>query len=108
MTESSQSQKQTNTGGLSKLLNLKIGTKVMLTANMDMQDCLINGQTGNFDHIECIQCTLCKVYVKFSNKQTCTRAMRSSYLERQKSSVATKKYETMILLKKGSTSPSIK
>ena len=35
-----QNQNQANTGGLPKLLKLKIGAKVMLTVNIDMQDCL--------------------------------------------------------------------
>ena len=35
-----QNQKQTNTGGLAKLLELISGAKLMLT---EIQDCLING-----------------------------------------------------------------
>ena len=35
-------QKQTNTRGLAKLPKLKIGTKVMLTVNINIQDSLIN------------------------------------------------------------------
>ena len=42
-----QNQKQTNTGGLARSLKLKIGPKVMLTVNVDIQDRLINGRTGN-------------------------------------------------------------
>ena len=45
--QAAQNQKQTNTG-----LKLKIVAKVMLTVNIDMQDRLINGQTGNIRHIE--------------------------------------------------------
>ena len=48
-------QKQTDTGGLAKLLKLKIGAKVMLTANVDIRDRLINGQTGNVEYIEFVQ-----------------------------------------------------
>ena len=33
--QSARNQKQTDTGGLAKLLKLKIGAKVMLTANID-------------------------------------------------------------------------
>ena len=36
-------QKQTNRRGLTKLLKLKIGARVKLTANLGMQDRLING-----------------------------------------------------------------
>ena len=46
-----QDQKQTNIGGLARLLKLKIGAKLMLTVNLDIQDRLINGQTGNISHI---------------------------------------------------------
>ena len=43
---------QTNTGGLAKLLKLKIGAKLMLAVNIDIQDRLVNGQTGIINHIE--------------------------------------------------------
>ena len=73
-----------------------------------MQDCLINGQTGNTEHIEFVQGTVRKVYVKFSDEQAGTRAMRSSYLGRQSSWVALEKCETEIPIKKRSASLSIK
>ena len=53
--QAAQNQKQTNTGGLAKFLKLEIGAKMMLTVNLDIQDCLINGQTGNISHIEFVQ-----------------------------------------------------
>ena len=43
-----QNQKLINTGGLAKTLELKIGSKVMLTVNIDIEDHLINGWTYNF------------------------------------------------------------
>ena len=52
MIEAAQNQKQTNTGGLAKLLKLEIGANVMLTIYLDIQHRLINGQTGNVKHIE--------------------------------------------------------
>ena len=54
-TQASQNQKQTNTRSLVKLLKLKIGTKVVLTVNLDIKDRLINYQTGNISHIEFAQ-----------------------------------------------------
>ena len=45
-------QKQTNTGGLAKLLKLKIGAKAMLIINMDIHYRLINGQTGTNRYTE--------------------------------------------------------
>ena len=35
-TQAAQNQNQTNTGGLAKLLKLKIGAKVMLIVNIDI------------------------------------------------------------------------
>ena len=53
--QAAQNQKQTNTGGLAKFLKLEIGAKMMLTVNLDIQDCLINGRTKNISHIEFVQ-----------------------------------------------------
>ena len=108
MIEAAQNQKQTNKGGLANLLKLKIGTEVMLTVNVYIQDRLINDQTGNIEHIEFVQGTILKVYVKFFDEEAGTRAMRSSYLGRQNSWVTIEKCETEIPIKKGSASPSIK
>ena len=85
MIEASQNQKQTNTGGLTKLLKLKIGARVTLIVNVDIQHRLTNGKTGNIEHIEFVQGTVHKLYVNFSDEQAGARAMRSSYLGRQNS-----------------------
>ena len=42
--KATKNQKQSNRVGLAKLLKLKIGEKMMLTVNLDVKDCLINGQ----------------------------------------------------------------
>ena len=76
-----QNQEQTNTGGLAKLLKPKTDTKVMLTANIDIQHRLINSKTGIIMHIEFAQGSARKVYVKFSDDQAGSKAMRSSYLD---------------------------
>ena len=55
----------------------------MLTVNIDIKDHLINGQTGIIKHTEFSQGSACRVYVKFSDEQTGSKAMRSSYLGRQ-------------------------
>ena len=106
--QAAQNQRQTNTGGLAKLLKLKTDAKVMLTVNTDIQDCLINGQTGIIRHIEFAQGSASKVYVKFSDEQAGSKAMRSSYLGRQNSWVSIEKCKTEISIKKGYASPSIK
>ena len=50
--QAAQNQKQTITKGLVKLLKLKIGRKVMLTVNRDIQDRLIKVQTRIIRSIE--------------------------------------------------------
>ena len=106
--QAAQNQNQTNTGGLEKLLKLKIGAKVMLTVNIDIEDRLINGQTGTIRHIEFAQGSARKICIKFSDEQTGSKAMRSSYLGKQNSWFPIEKCETEISIKKGSASPSIK
>ena len=54
---------------LLKLLKIKIGAKVMLIVNVDIQDCLINDQTGNIKHIEIAHGNARKVNVKFSDEE---------------------------------------
>ena len=106
--QDAQNKKQTNAGGLAKLLKLKIGAKVMLTVNLDIQDRLINGRTENISHTEFPQGSVGKVYVKFSDKQAGLKAMRSSYLGRKIYWVPIEKCEAEIPVKKGSVSPSNK
>ena len=107
--QAAQNQKQTTTGGLAKLLKLKIAAKVMLTVNIDIKDFLINGQTGIISHTEFATVSVCKVYVKFSDKQVCSKAMRSSNLGRKNLWALVEKCETTeISIKKGSASPFIK
>ena len=50
----------------------------MLTVNLDIQDCLTNGQTGNISQIEFAQISVQKLYVKFSDEQAGLKAVRSS------------------------------
>ena len=92
--QAAQNQKLTNTGGLAKFFKLKINVKVTLTVNLDIQDYLINGHTGNISHIEFTQGSVWKVYVKFSDEQAGLKAMRSSYVGRKRSSVVIEKCET--------------
>ena len=79
------SQNQTNSGGLAKLLKLKIGPKIMSTVDIGIQDRLINGQIVNIRYIEFAQGSAHKVYVKFFDEQACLKAIRSSYLGKQDS-----------------------
>ena len=54
----------------------------MLTVNIDIQNRLINGQTGVLRHTESAEVSVCKVYITFSDEKASSKAMRSSYLGR--------------------------
>ena len=75
--------------------------------NIDIQDCLIDGQTGIIRHYEFTQGSTEKVFVKFPDETAGSKAMRSFYFGRQNPRVSIEKCETEILIKKGSASPSI-
>lgn len=77
-------QKQANTKGLVKLVKLKIGAKVMSSVYIDVQGCLINDRNRNIRYTEFALGSVCRAYVKFSDKHTGLKWMRSSYLCRQK------------------------
>ena len=79
---------------------LRIGAKVMLTVDLEIQDCLINGQMTNLTYIEFAR--------DFSDEQAGAKIMRLSFLGRQKFLVPIEKCETEIPINKRSTSPSIK
>ena len=59
--QAAENQKQTNTGGLGKLLKLKIGAKLILAVNIDIQDRQIYGETGIIRHIDFALGSVCKV-----------------------------------------------
>ena len=52
------------------MVKLKIGTKVMLTVNIHMQNRLLNDQIGIIRHFGFAQCNVSKVYVFFSHEQS--------------------------------------
>ena len=80
----------------------------MLTVILDMQDRLINGQTGKISYTEFAQGIVQKVYVKFSDEQTGLTTMRSCYPGRENFWVPIEKCEAEIPIQKGLASPSIK
>ena len=57
MIQAALNQKQTITGGLAKLLHLKIGVDIVLTVNINIQDRLINGQVEEVSHTDNAQNT---------------------------------------------------
>ena len=69
----------------------------MLIVNTDIQDCLINDQTGNISHIKLDK--VHKVYVKLSNVQSDLKSIRSIYLGRKNYWIPIEKCETNISMK---------
>lgn len=59
--QGAQKQKQIQEALLKKSFQLKIGAKVMLIANTNIQDCLVNGQIGEVAHIDIGQNTIREV-----------------------------------------------
>ena len=59
--QAAQNQNETNTGGLAKLFKLKIGTKVMLPVNIDIQDRLMSTQLEILGKLSLFEA----VFVKF-------------------------------------------
>ena len=82
-------------------VKLKIGAKVMLTVDIDIQGSLINCQTETIRHIEFAEGSVFKVFVKFSDEQVGSKAVRSSFLGKKNSWVPIQKFETRISIKKG-------
>ena len=65
--ESALGRKQSETGGLARVLKLKVGAKVMITSNIDIDDRLINGQIGMVTNIIAGNGAVSKIYIKFED-----------------------------------------
>ena len=64
------SKRQSETGGLGTILELKVGARVMLTSNIDIEDRLINGQIGTVRHITINNATKVeKIYIEFDDEK---------------------------------------
>ena len=74
-----QNKKLSETGGLAKCLELKIGANVMVTVNFGIQDMLINGQVAEVARFEVMKSMAKNVYLKFQDPLLGRKAILFDY-----------------------------
>ena len=105
-----QNRKQSETGGLASLLELKVNARAMLTTNINIKDRLINRQMGTVKHIEMKENEVKTIYLELDDKSAGQiRMSGSDVIAKNNKWVPVKREETSIYLSKyKSTSPAIK
>ena len=71
------------TKNLASVLKLKIGTQVMLTCNITIEDRLVNGLVGKVMRIEHKRNTVKIIYIKFDDQNSDLPTMQSDIIARQ-------------------------
>lgn len=101
--------KQSDTGGLAAELDLKIGARVMLVTNIDIEDRLINGQLGTVLHFSSRINRVEIIYVKFDdNTAGMTLQSKDRYAVSCQSVPIERSEATFSLNKRNISSPIIK
>ena len=106
-----QNRRQSETGGLALLLELKVNARVMITSNIDLSDRLINGQVGTVKHFKIKQNKVTTIYLKLDDDKAGLKKIGGTdTIAKASNWVPIKRVETSIYIKKSksSSSPSIR
>ena len=76
-------RKMSEAGNLESQLKLKIGTQVMLTSNLDINDRLVNGLVGTVKQIKYKNNEVSVVYLTFNDNNAGREAMQSDVTAQQ-------------------------
>ena len=88
------------TGNLAYSLELKIGAKVMVTCNIDIEDRLINGQIGTVCHFMSNHRQVLRIYVKFDDLKAGIKASSHDNLGKSNRWVPIERSQTTIHFEK--------
>ena len=105
--EAIKQRKFSETGSLAYLWKLKIGAQIMLTANVNIEDRLVNGLVGKVIQFKVVN-EVTVVYVKFNDANAGLMTMQSDCLAHQQHWVPIRKHEASFSIKKNKSQPCIK
>ena len=106
--EAVKQRKLSETGNLVYLLRLKIGAQIMLIANVNIEDRLVNGRIGKVMRFKIVNNKVTAIYMKFNDANAGLMTMQSSYLARQQHWVPIRKHKVSFRLKKISLNHTLK
>ena len=92
--------KPRDTGNLTYLLELKVGAKVMLTGNINLDDHLINGQFGQIMAFQINNLQVTKIYIKFHDQKAGLKAMLNDIFGKSKRWIPLERSESTFTLKR--------
>ena len=103
-----QSQRKSKAGGVTKILKLKIGAKVMLTLSVDIKDRLINGLMGIVKDFEITENVVSTTSTEFDDVDAGKNLISTNRFAIQNNWVPIKKFDTSIFIGNSSGLLSIK